>query len=94
MGRAREFSREFHRETIARTDRVFPEGGGHRRMRGKLDVRIGGLKPPDKLRLTEMSNIFDLESARARPPAKVLLFNLQPVSAPDYFRARNRGKWR
>lgn len=51
MGRAREFCREFHRETIALADRVFPEGGGgsgdgdgdgHRRMRGKLDVQIGG----------------------------------------------------
>lgn len=45
MGCAREFPREFHRKTGVRADRVFPEGGGvggHRRMRGKLDVRIRG----------------------------------------------------
>jgi len=62
IGRAREFRREFQRETIARADRVFPEGGGgYRRMRGKLDVRIRRLKPEDKLISTETSNIFDPE---------------------------------
>jgi hypothetical protein len=62
IGRAREFCREFQRETIARADRFFPEGGGgYRRMRGKLDVRIRRLKLEDKLISTEMSNIFDPE---------------------------------
>lgn len=92
MGRARKFPGEFQRETIALADRVFPEGGDgdHRRIRGKLDVRIGDRKPPDKLRLTEMSNIFDLGSASA---VKVRLFNLQAAPTPTIrAREKERGK--
>lgn len=43
VGRAREFPREFHCETIARTDRVFPR---RRRRRPSADARKIGCTNP------------------------------------------------